>query len=57
MKSSSAIIASSEVSSIEFEGELKLIKNFFSSRKDTYRLVDHFMLIKKETKIGQVDYK
>ena len=57
MKSSSVIERGSEVSTVEFEGELKLIKNFFSSRKDTYRLVDHFMLIKKETNVGKVDYK
>ena len=40
----------------ELEGELKRIKNFFSSRKDTYKLVKSVLMIKivnKET----VDYK
>ena len=31
----------------EYEGELKRTKNFFSSRKDTYRICKHILQIKK----------
>jgi hypothetical protein len=40
----------------EFEGELKRIKNFFSSRKDTYKLVKSALMIKIVNK-DTVDYK
>lgn len=40
----------------EFEGELKRIKSFFSSRKDTYKLVKSALMIKIVNK-DTVDYK
>ena len=43
--------------SYEVEGELKRNKNFFSSRKDFYKLNKHIMLIKKINKSGEISYK
>ena len=36
----------------ELEGELKKVKSFWSSKKDTYRLKAHILLIKKANKNG-----
>ena len=42
----------------EFEGELKKVKNFWQSRKDTYLLKAHILLIKKtNNKTGACEYK
>ena len=42
----------------EFEGELKKVKNFWQSRKDTYLLKAHILLIKiLNTKTGAHEYK
>jgi hypothetical protein len=42
---------------IAHEGELKRIKSFFSSSKDTYKLLGRNLLIKKADKTGTVLYK
>ena len=41
---------------LQMEGELKRIKNFFSSSKDVYRLNGPWLEVKKLHK-GQVEYK
>lgn len=43
----------------EMEGELKRIKNFFSSRKDTYKLQKVMLMIKRVTsdKTQNFEYK
>jgi hypothetical protein len=47
MESSVKVIEDNIAGSFEMEGQLKLIKGFFSSSKDVYRLKYPYLLIGK----------
>ena len=41
----------------ELEGELRRMKNFWTSKKDTYKLKAHLLLLRKQNKAGFAEYK
>lgn len=51
------MIIDTQSPTFSIEGELKRNKNFFSSRKDIYRIQQNIMLMKKVNKTGNIEFK
>ena len=56
MEPSVKVIEDNIANPFEMEGQLKLIKGFFSSSKDVYRLKFPYLLIGKQNKLNKLEF-